>query len=379
MVGDLGLNSDLKIGKHKIHVQTSYVSEERRIVVEVFEKGALLDKRANVLTEEEATNAADYVRELHEIVLADIELMLAAAQKIKSGKDIASTKKVGLLLLEKGFYEEAAEHFEAVVKNDQSDTASYSNLGKAYLNLGDYPKAVECISKAQEISPDYPDLYLLKAKALWKNGQYSASLGAIQKAVDLQPEYHQAYYTRALFLLESVVEAPKDGELLPPIERIKQAADNFKMAADLCEDYNKKLMAVGFELLDERDKLPEALELFKKAQPEVQSKVSVTSINSEFYLKYLFAGLENDSQALNNYINTIENTLSKHSEYADLHHGLGIAYLIKAWHFFAKSIEEFKAAVKINPSYSKAEKNLKLAENEGRGLLLLLRAILKQD
>ena len=182
-----------------------------------------------------------------------------------------------------------------------------------------------------------------------------------------------------LYLLESTIVFPKSPTLLPPIERIKQAADNLKMAADLSGVYEKELMEAGFEDLDDKALVPKALEHFKEALEQETVPITHTSINSEFYLKFLFAGLDKDIDALNNYIQTIEHTLSKHFDYADLHQSLGIAYLIKAWHFFAKAIEEFKDAVEINPSYTKAVKSLKLTENEGRGILLLLRAILKQD
>jgi tetratricopeptide (TPR) repeat protein len=380
MSGAIGLNSDLCVGKRKLHLQTTFQEDARTVLAQIFDNGQLLGKRQTVIEENvPAENLNDEVSQLHDIVLSDIELLLVVAQKTKSSKDIASIKKVGSLLLENGFYDEAIEQFQALKKLDKNNTFCFTENGKALLNKGEYVKAIENFSSAIELNPNYPDLYLLAAEAFWANEEYENAIKQLLKAIDINPEYHQAYYIMGLYLLESTIVLPKGQELLPPIERIKQAADHLKMATGLSDQYNKELLTAGFEGLDDRAQVNKALESFKDAIPKETAQFSYTSINSEFYLKFLFAGLDKDINALNNYINSIKHTLSKHSNYADLHLGLGNAYLIKAWHFFAKAIKEYKDSIEINPTFVKANKSLKLAENEGRGFLLLLRAILKQD
>jgi hypothetical protein len=56
---------------------------------------------------------------------------------------------------------------------------------------------------------------------------------------------------------------------------------------------------------------------------------------------------------------------------------LGIAHLIQCRNLFLRALEEFRVSLRINPGYKRAEKNLKLSENDGKGFLILLRAILK--
>ena len=69
--------------------------------------------------------------------------------------------------------------------------------------------------------------------------------------------------------------------------------------------------------------------------------------------------------------------MDENPDYADVRNNLGIAHLIQCRNLFLKALDEFRGALKINPDFKKAEKNLKLAENDGKGFLILLRAILK--
>ena len=51
--------------------------------------------------------------------------------------------------------------------------------------------------------------------------------------------------------------------------------------------------------------------------------------------------------------------------------------MIQGRNLLLRAKEEFKNALDINPKFEKADKNLKLVENDGRGFLILLRALLK--
>ena len=380
MSGEIGLNSDLRVGKQKLHIQTSFEDESQRVLVQVFDGGQLLDQRESLLKE---NLASDQIREkvshFHGLVTSDIQLLLVAATKVKNSQDVASLKKVGLLCLEKGFYDQAIGLLQTAQKMEPQNGCCLLEIGRAFFKKGDYEKAAKCLLSAIVKNPKYPDLNYLLAQTYWKDEKYEQAIFQLEKAVSINPDYHQAYYELGLYLLESTIVAPKSNGLLPPIERIKQAAENLKKAFNLSDVYDKNLAEAGFSKLDDRTKVDSALDDFKKSCAKKTTQLSHSVVDSEFYLKFLFAGLDKDSDALDYYIDTINHTLTQHSKYADLHQGLGVAYLIKAWHYFAKAIEEFKRAVKINPDYARANKNLKLAENEGRGFLILLRAILKQD
>ena len=100
-------------------------------------------------------------------------------------------------------------------------------------------------------------------------------------------------------------------------------------------------------------------------------------LESEFYLKFMFGGKGKDDEFIRDYAEQLRQAIDKYPGYADLRNHLGISYLIQCRNLFLSALEEFREALKINPEFKKAEKNLKLAENDGKGFLILLRAILK--
>ncbi len=175
-------------------------------------------------------------------------------------------------------------------------------------------------------------------------------------------------------MVESAIEHPVHAELTPSIERLKEADQNFRKAVRLTQDLDADVMHAGLEKIKDLNSVSEALELFDQAR---KFDIRAQLFDSEFYLKFMFGELDDDNQTLDYYIETLEHVLADNPNYADLRHSLGVAYLLRGWQCFSKATGEFEKAVDINPYYEKAKKKLKLMQNDGRGLLILLRAILK--
>ncbi len=377
-MGDLGLNSDLRVGNKKLHIQTSFNEESRIAIAEIFEGGRIVDRRETVFDADiNESRFQKEVKQFHGLVVSDLELLFFVARQVRSSKSISSIKKLGQLFLQKGFHEEAIEQFLLVQKLDKNSKCCFSELGQAYFASGDYSSAADNFLPAVDINPNYPDLYLHLAKTYWKLEKYSLAIIQLHKAIELNKEYHSAYYLLGLYLAESTITSPKDKNLLPPIERLKESEHYLRKAVNFSEEYDKKLIESGLEKLANRSDIEKAITDFEGALNKTVTTSSKMVADSEFYLKFLFAGLDKDTKALDHYIRTLERSISQHSNYPDLHHSLGIAYLIKGWHLFVNSMDEFQEAVELNPSFEKAQKNLKLLKNDGRGFLILLRAILK--
>ncbi|MBN2090588.1 hypothetical protein JW964_13335, partial [candidate division KSB1 bacterium] len=147
------------------------------------------------------------------------------------------------------------------------------------------------------------------------------------------------------------------------------------LAAELMPPGNIKFFDRIIESINSNsfNTIPELVELINKNNPPVFDY----SLENEFYLKFMFGGKGKDDLYIEDYIRQQLQLISDHSNYADLHNNLGIVYLIQCRNLFLKALDEFREALKINSDFKKAEKNLKLAENDGKGFLILLRAILK--
>jgi len=372
---DVGLNSDIDVSSRKLHIQTSFVQEQQCANVTIFDGGSLVKKRSFQINEAgSASHVEKEVKQYHELVKTDIELLFHMAEKVRTSNHLHSIIHLGQLFLERGFYDEAVEQFEyaKTVGGDKVD--SDIELGKAYFNKGDYKSAYLQLTSAIERYPKYPDLHMQLGKTLWNQERFAAARRQFNKALELNEKYWDAYYTLGYVLVESTIEFPIHAELAPPIERIREAEQNFRKSMHITQDLDEDMMEAGLEKLKESNAAPEALEYFEQAR---KTDVRAQLFDSEFYLKFMFGQLDDNCQTLDFYIGTIENVLSKNPNYADLRHSLGVAYLLKGWQCFGKATGEFEKAVDINPSYEKAKKKLKLMQNDGRGLLILLRAILK--
>ena len=84
-----------------------------------------------------------------------------------------------------------------------------------------------------------------------------------------------------------------------------------------------------------------------------------------------------DIDTISTYVERLENVLSEHPEYVDIHNNLGIGYLIQCRTLFQQALHHFQKAYTINPDFERARNNYKLAKNDGKGLVILLRALLK--
>lgn len=377
-MANLGFNSNLQIDKKKLHIQTGLSQEQRRISVSVFEGGTLVDKREfplDPLTPED--HLEQEVRQYHDFVLTDLEMLFFVARQVRISKSLPAIKKMGQLFLKKGFLNEAIEFFEIMQKGDPLGWDCQYEIGQAFFQKGEYDEAVRYLLEALKAKPSYPDYHGYLAKIYWKLGQYGDAIKSFRKAVEFNPAYHQAYYQHALLLIESAIENPQHIDLPPPIERIRHAVQLLRKTASLSDSYNERMLISGIEKLDDREDLPAALlDLEQAYQPPLHLEFA-QMMDAEFYLKFMFASMDKDNRELRHYIQILEKAVALHGDFADLHQSLSLAYLIRGWQYFSKAIEELRAAVAINPTFEKAQKNLRLLENDGRGFLILLRSILK--
>ena len=110
---DVGLNSDIDVSSRKLHIQTSFVQEQQCANVTIFDGGSLVKKRSFQINESDsASHVEKEVKQYHELVKTDIELLFHMADKVRTSNHLHSIIHLGQLFLERGFYDEAVEQFE---------------------------------------------------------------------------------------------------------------------------------------------------------------------------------------------------------------------------------------------------------------------------
>jgi len=202
---------------------------------------------------------------------------------------------------------------------------------------------------------------------------FSDAITHLTEAISLNENYIGAHYHLGIAHLAEGLE--QSGSLDENSENYQKAMEHIALAVERMVDRH----IPGFQkVLDlvRKSSYKEAVNVFLNSTPK-EALTHFLNLENEFYLKFMYGGKGKDDMFIADYVHNLRDLLGDHPQYADLRNNLGIAYLIQCRNLFLKALEEFRAALKINPNFKKAEKNLKLAENDGKGFLILLRAILK--
>jgi len=371
-------SSHVKFGKRKLLVQTEYDPAHQIVGVTVADSGQVIDSREYLVDSSAEQDPKDpQVRQCHDLVLADLELLYSTIKNVQATPDADAHARLGTLLLDKGLIEEAVDIFAALLSLDAEYENGHYLLGKALFKKGDYDGALSHLEIAVEKTPDYPDVLLWISRVHRQRGDFSRAIQRARTSLEINPDYHEALYDLGLYLIESVQSDPKNTELPPPIERVKEARACLLQAAKSSDAYDREGLDAALDLLENRDQWEAAIAEIKKASRVKAVDTRSLVLDGEFYLRFMFADLHKEHRSLDNYIRILEKSINQHPNYPDVRLSLGTAFLIRCWHYYGKALEEYREAVKINPNFQKAKKNLKLLENDGRGFLLLLRAILK--
>jgi len=99
-----------------------------------------------------------------------------------------------------------------------------------------------------------------------------------------------------------------------------------------------------------------------------------------FTLTLLYGSEGIDLQMTEQYIGKLTKVIEEYPHYADLHHHLGTAYLIKCRFDVNRSMKEYKKALEINPQFQKALANFGDTEDLHKKVLgVLKKAIIPQN
>ncbi len=375
---EIGFSHMVRAGKRKLQIQTAFVEDERKARASIFDNGHLVDTREWPLDDSiEPEQVETEVKQLHDLVASDLDLLFCVMDKVISSKNTDSMFKLGTLFLEKGFFDEAVETFNALLTLEPDYENGHFYLGQAFFLFGDTDQALYQLQQAIHLSPNYPDVHLLLGEVFRKINDPLQAIKCCEKALVLHPDYLRAHLFLGLVLAESALHYPTHSELPPPIERLRESKQHLLYALSQVPEQRKQHLETGIECLDIRERLEEGIREIEMALgPTITNHKSLVA-DSEFYLKFMFSDLDRNHRTLENYIKILEKAVTQHPDYADLQQSLGTAHLMRGWHSFARAVEAYREAVRINPGYKKAQKNLKLLENDGRGFLILLRAILK--
>lgn len=375
----LDLNNEINIGKRHFQIKTAYYEEEGIIHTTVLSEDYLIEEKSLFVENIDSEVLIEQQKEFHHDMITDIELLYYIAEKVKTVKHSVSNHKLGKVFLKRNLLSEAIEQFKLANQNQADYLEAINNLGVAYLLARNYSEAIKIFQDGIKITDTYADLHKNLGYAHFELEQYSESIRAFERALELNPDYAEAHFNLAQVFIKIQAENREENENANQQfnqDELKEKIQNhLLMAAELMPPENIKY----FDQIDEQlagenyEKIFKLLEIIKTNS----TRHFQFDVENEFYLKFMFGGKGKDDKFISEYTNILNEMIKEYPDYADLRNNLGIVYLIQCRNLFLKALDEFRQALKLNPSFKKAAKNLKLAENDGKGFLILLRAILK--
>ncbi len=141
-------------------------------------------------------------------------------------KDYATHQQVGFTLLQNGFYNQAAEHFETAkadtvsddpylglgytymrlnrtpeaiesferyLKNHPEDGTIYNMIGYAYMGSGELAKAEECFARYKDLEPNNPNSHDSYAECLMNSGKLDEAIAEYKEAIKINPSFTNPY------------------------------------------------------------------------------------------------------------------------------------------------------------------------------------------
>lgn len=377
MQQQFGLNNDVLVGGHRFHVQTAYSANNAVMISHVFDNGRVVERREVAVTEEvDEASLPKKLKVIHQEMISEIELLYYIAEKVKQVQHPLSCTKLGLVFLDKNLVDDAVVFLRLATELDQSSAEAYSNLGYALLRRQDFAGAEEVLRRGVELAPRFADLQHHLGVACLEQHKVTDALEAFATAIEINSKFHTAHFHSALALLVSMTTPEGNAPILAhQAEKAKRVHDHLSRAAQGFPAYRTPRLEKVLQALED-GAYQQALEELQLLRGEISTEPDL-SFEHEFYLKFMYGGKGKDDEFIQRYTERVRLAIRDYPDYADLHNSLGIAHLIQCRNLFLRALEEFRVALRINPAFKRAEKNLKLSENDGKGFLILLRAILK--
>jgi len=377
MMENIGLNSDIQAGDKNFHIQTQFLEPTEKIVCNVFENGKVITSRTVPVNGElKSHDLKKEVQNLHKGISEELELLFYISEKVATIQHAVSNNKLGMVFLERNLYDEAIEEFKRALQIDADLAEGYNNLGLAYTKKGMFQEARDVLIQGIRINENYADLHNNLGRTYLLLHEFQPAYKEFNKALQINPDYESALFNLCLTNLKTIADNMQNNSLPPVIDRLRNTKSILTAISMKNLAFKKQYLNSALKFIEENDVI-EAIKALENAESDQDSTNEFMTLENEFYLNFMFGGKGKDDIFVEKYEERLQRAIEKYPEYADLRNDLGIAYLIQCRNLFLKGLNEFRKALEINPEYKRAEKNLKLAENDGKGFLILLRAILK--
>jgi tetratricopeptide (TPR) repeat protein len=366
------LREEIEQGGKKYFLQTSLLPQKGLIQSSFFKGGTVFDTvQQSVDGESSPEELRKVTKQVHLENKDKFLLVLGCVERVRPVEDPKPHLKVAQALFRRHLYEEAILEAQKAIQKGSGESIPYLVIGESYYEMGDYRRAHEAIRLGTEINPEYPDIHNLLGKVHLGQKKCKSAIDSFSRAIELNPYYGEAYLNLArAYLLNTIVK--EDYELSRNLDEVFPA--NVERAAQL----DPYLFA---------DRIEESRRFFREkdypaayaALEEVKGRARRGGLNEiiiDLYLMLIAQADELNEEEIERCLDRVREIVDQNPTYADGHNSLGILYTAKCKVYMDMASKAFRKALEINASYHKAQKNLRLSENDRQGIFILLKALL---
>ncbi len=372
------LNSQIEIDGRNFTVETSFLPQRNRALSHIHLGGRTISQREYDLPENpDEETVRRVLQDTHRSRSVELESVFRLNRKIDEKPTADTCTKMGVVLLANGFYNEAKVKFQKAIEMDADHLQAMKNYGVTLTLMEDYEGAIAMLNRAKELGQGYADVYYHLGNVHLYRRELDEAVQHYLQALQINPRYADAHLKLAAACMGYLLSAgttlldSKVGELCA---RAKQESDT---AAAL----NPKLRNRAFMMAQDYLRVKKyslSFQNFMEVRPKYVPRIG-DEIIFFFTLTLLYGSEGIDLQMTEQYIDKLTAVIEEYPHYADLHHHLGVAYLIKSRFDVNRSMKEFKKALEINPKFQKAVDQSREAEELHRTVLAVLRkAIIQQ-
>jgi tetratricopeptide (TPR) repeat protein len=288
----------------------------------------------------------------HKARAVELESIFRLNRKIDEKATPDTCWKMGVIFLSNGFYEDAKNRFLKAMELDSVHLQSAKCYGITLMLLSDLEGAIAALNRAKDIGPSFADIYYHLGNAYLFNKDLDQATQCYLQALQINPRYADARLRLGTacvgYLLQSG-SALNDAKTQELAERARKEAET---AASLNPKVRNRSFILAVDYLKTK-KYQQAYQSFLEVRPKYVPRTG-DEIVFYFNLTLLYGSEGIDLQMTEQYVEKLGKVIEEYPQYADLHHHLGVAFLIKCRFDVTRSLKEFQKALEINPQYKKA-------------------------
>ncbi len=369
----LRLNTRLRHADREYLIQSTVDPVNKRMRCDIFGEGV----RLTAIDGEEVADAPSEsifsaLKRMHEGATNELDRIFRLSQSAAEGREPALLNYIGELFVSRTMWLEARREFDrAVLLSPEYGQALY-NLGRCYLNLNLYTEAAEYLERAVKLNPSFPDYLNRLGEAYLELSSCRKAVDQFRQAAQLNPYFWEPYYNMGL---AHILNGIRREDYRMHVDLKRKGMEMFEKAAVIFPSLRSGAYFLGQRYL-EGDRLSESYSAYTEAKKKASGQPPPAPVSPLDLALYSDRYLPGESE-LSAEIARLREEVKIHPHYADLRLRLAQSYAILAQLVHRRSIGEYERALAINPEFAAARRNKKLAENENKGMSILVKATLR--